>query len=152
MGRPRIPDEIKKAKGTWRKDRAPTPPPSARPGAAPMPAGLPAAAALLWNDLAPRLVAAGMLAEVDAGALEVYVRSFVLWRELMASAAKDPILETRYGPRGRIQPLRSPASSAGRYSSPSSSPSDCITPPEAGCGRHRRRSPLMPSPTSSSRR
>ena len=99
MGRPRISDEIKKAKGTWRKDRAPTPPPSARPGAAPMPAGLPAAAALLWNDLAPRLVAAGMLAEVDAGALEVYVRSFVLWRELMASAAKDPILETRYGPR-----------------------------------------------------
>jgi P27 family predicted phage terminase small subunit len=98
-GPPPKPKAVKKAEGTFRKDRDPVDSMTAAvPAGCPeMPEGLNALAKARWMRVAPELMAAGVLAKVDGGALEAYCRSFARWSVLEEEAAKTPMMKTPFG-------------------------------------------------------
>jgi phage terminase small subunit len=110
MGRPRKPNALKKAQGTYRKDRDPAVGGVEAPvGLPPMPPGLPPAAKRRWNEIVPQLHGLGTLAVIDGGAVEAYCRAFARWLKLekMADAGptSDAAVEARKLHKEVIQPL-----------------------------------------------
>jgi P27 family predicted phage terminase small subunit len=98
-GPPPKPKAVKKAEGTFRKDRDPVDSlTAALPAGCPeMPESLNEVAKARWMRVAPELMAAGVLAKVDGGALEAYCRSFARWSVLEEEAAKTPMIKTPFG-------------------------------------------------------
>lgn len=72
MPRVRIPTEQKKARGTYRADRANPKEPKYAPGEPPMPDSLSEGARQVWAEVVPLLLAQKLLAPVDGGILECY--------------------------------------------------------------------------------
>jgi P27 family predicted phage terminase small subunit len=109
-GPPPKPTSLKKAMGTYRKDRdgertgaalvAPA-------GAPPRPDDLAGPALELWDKLVADLVPLGTLAPSDGGALEAYCRCIVQWRKLQLLVARTPTVKTPFGPK--MNPLSAEA-------------------------------------------
>ena len=70
-GPPPTPTAILKARGSWRAKLRPDEP-LFRPSAPQLPDWLPANAVAEWDKLVPKLLALGVLAEVDVGMLAAY--------------------------------------------------------------------------------
>ena len=80
-GRPRKPDALKRLEGTARADRKieNTAEPSGMPK---RPSVLSAEAVAIWDDLAPKLSALGLLSEVDESTFAVYCQAYGDWKEM----------------------------------------------------------------------
>jgi P27 family predicted phage terminase small subunit len=96
-GPPPKPTAQKVLEGTYRPDRAVrnewVPP----VGAPPTPPGLDPVALARWEELAPELVSAGVLARVDGSVLEGHCRAFALFRRYTREAEKRPMINTPWG-------------------------------------------------------
>lgn len=82
-GRKPLPIETLKLRGSYRADRHRTDTPLDA-DAAQMPDDLPAGAAAVWEQLAPPLIANGLLTSVDVPAFTVLCTEYARWRELDA--------------------------------------------------------------------
>ena len=87
MSRP-VPSQIKKLRGTYRRDRAPANEPQPPAGRPACPSWLIPDAKAAWRRLAPGLAASGLLTKVDRNALARYCTLWARWR-----AAEDHIRE-----------------------------------------------------------
>lgn len=97
-GPPPQPDALKKAKGTFQPCRSTAGKVLEMPPGMPERPRMPAPARAKWDELAPRLFAAGVLAEVDGGTLEAYCRTFARWSALDAEAAKNQMVAGAVNP------------------------------------------------------
>lgn len=91
---------VKKAQGTYRKDRdtaAESAAAALPPGAPTMPTDLDEIARRRWIEIVPELLKAETLANIDGGAVEAYCRSFSRWSRLEAAAAEKPMIKTPFG-------------------------------------------------------
>jgi len=85
-------------RGSWRAGTRPGEP-MPEPQAPPRPAALSPGAAVVWDEVVPRLDAAGMIALVDGRTFARYCELFQVWDELLAFLRKSghahPIKNTR---------------------------------------------------------
>jgi len=73
-------------------------PPLVPPGAPHRPP-LKGVALLLWNETVRELLALGIIAKIDGGALANYCLNFARWAALLSAAAAEPLVMTRAGLR-----------------------------------------------------
>lgn len=100
MGRPRKPKELKKAQGTYRKDRDPGPEAvEAPPGEPSCPKTLSADARAVWKEVVPQLIEIGTLAKTDGGVVEAYCRTLAQVRKLDEESNGQPVVDTPWGPK-----------------------------------------------------
>jgi P27 family predicted phage terminase small subunit len=96
-GPPPKPDSLKKAQGTFRKERTTAGKILELPPGSPPTPELPAEALKIWNQLVPLLLEAGVLAKVDGGILEAYCRTHARAVSLDSEAGKRPVTKTPFG-------------------------------------------------------
>jgi len=84
MPKPRVPTQLKVIRGTYRRNEAPAnePKPDMLKSAPKPPSHLNKWAKKMWMDLAGRLLALGMLTELDLYTLEVLCEQYGIYREL----------------------------------------------------------------------
>lgn len=97
MPKPRVPTQMKVLRGTFRQNEAPAhePQPDLLKTAPKPPAHLNKWAKRMWKDIAGKLLALGMLTDIDLYTLEVLCEQYGIYREL-----KDAITH-RELPAGR---------------------------------------------------
>ena len=96
-GRPRKPDALKKAQGTFQPCRSSAGKILELPPGSPPTPELPAEALKIWQQLVPLLLEAGVLAKVDGGILEAYCRTHARAVALDAEAGKRPVTKSPFG-------------------------------------------------------
>jgi phage terminase small subunit len=80
-----MPPEERKERGTYRSDRDPAAGTAQLPPGMPsLPSGMPDDARKLWRKIAKKLLAAGLLSDMDGTTLERYCRAYAVWRKLIA--------------------------------------------------------------------
>ena len=73
------------SRGSWRaKTREGEPEPPAVGSVPAVPEALPGEAAVVWGEVAPQLVACGVLTAADLATFERYCRVYALWRRALA--------------------------------------------------------------------
>jgi phage terminase small subunit len=77
-------------RGSWRANQRQSEPAPAIPADVRVPASLKGRARKLWNELAPRLHAAGLLTTVDLLQFERFCRLRAAWETAMATVEENP--------------------------------------------------------------
>ncbi len=103
-----LPTALKKARGTYRRDRTAANEIQPIPGIPAPPAWLDAEARDEWDPVVPQLAEQGVLTSVDGAALEGYCSNYAAAVRLQRIADAAPIVEGLHGPK------ENPAASAAR--------------------------------------
>lgn len=97
-GRPPLPTNVKRLKGTLRKDRTPHNEPAPALGAPPCPEWLGDLAKEEWRRVVPELISLGLLTKIDRAALAGYCHAWAEWQTLDADVQENGIyMETGNG-------------------------------------------------------
>jgi len=91
-GRKPLPTNVKIFRGTQRKGRANENEPSYGPADMPPPDFLEGEARKEWIETCPRLVASGVMRNIDVNALAMYCESYGRWREALVEVKKNGML------------------------------------------------------------
>lgn len=97
MARPRLPDQIKKQKGTFRKVRKQSPPPSVLVLEADPPSHLSPTAQRVWMEIVPKLIKSKIVSTLDIVALTTLCEELGFYYDSISQTRKITVINASTG-------------------------------------------------------